>query len=77
MLEWAKKPLDQIVNELRQPVGYERGKDEAWHQFELNLLENTPEYIHVGVSVDDGSFLWSSAPKSSSFIVHRDGRTEV
>jgi len=40
---------------------------------EVQLLENTGTYVHVGVSVDDGSLPASLHPLSSSFIRKKTG----
>lgn len=77
MQAWARKSIDQVITELSESQGYERGIDDLWHQFEVGLLENTPDYIHVGISVDDGSAEYARSPISSSFIMHRDGRVEL
>ena len=45
-------------------------------QVEVELLENTDRYIHVGVSVDDGSLPASFRPVSSSFIRKKDDTAE-
>jgi hypothetical protein len=74
---WAKKPLAQIVAELSDVQGYERGADDRWHQFEVMLVENTPEYIHVLISVDDGSISWACSPITSGFMVYLDGRVDL
>lgn len=57
-------------------MAYERGSGADGHQFEVNLLEKTDAYVHILVSIDDGSFRRACRPLSSSFIVHRDGRIE-
>lgn len=75
--EWSKKPRDQIVAELLCSRGYERGMGDSWHQFEVMLVENTPDYIHVLICVDDGSHEWARTPITSGFIVYQDGRVEV
>jgi len=38
------------------------------YQVEVEILENTQKYVHVMVSVDDGSLPASSRPVSASFI---------
>jgi hypothetical protein len=40
------------------------------------MIEQEPEYLHILVSVDDGSFRKFVAPLTRGFIVHRDGRVE-
>ena len=55
---------------------YERGEGSTWHQVEVVLLEHEAEYVHVSLSVDDGSLLKVMLPLSHSFIVYRDGRVD-
>jgi hypothetical protein len=38
------------------------------YQLEVQLLEDTDKYLHVGISVDDGSIPVSFRPLSESFI---------
>lgn len=38
------------------------------YQVEVKLLDNTDEYLHVGVFVDDGTLPASLRPESASFI---------
>jgi hypothetical protein len=58
-------------------LAYERGGGASYHQFEVQMIEHQPDYVHVVVSIDDGSFLRSISPMTRSFIVRRDGRVEV
>jgi len=47
------------------------------YQVEVELLENTGRYIHVTVSVDDGSLPASIRPLTDSFIRNKENaRTE-
>lgn len=75
---WADKSFGQLLTELDDVVAYGRDDpEEGFHQFEIMLLERNDEYVHVGVSIDDGSFRRSVSPMTRSFIVHRDGRVEI
>ena len=73
---WSSKTFARLVEELSDVVAYQRGDKTEFHQFEIELIEREADYIHVAVSVDDGSFRRSLAPLSRSFIVFRDGRVE-
>jgi len=42
---------------------------------EVELLEDTELYIHVGISVDDGSLPASLWPAASSFVCLKNGPT--
>ena len=74
---WAAKPYDTLVAELQDVAAYGRGEGADFHQFEVLLLENEPDYLHVSLAIDDGSLRRSFAPLCRDFILHRDGRVEV
>ena len=73
---WSHKPFAKLVEELTDVVAYGRGSEADSHQFEVQMIEHEPDYVHVIVSIDDGSFMRSFAPLTRGFIVHRDGRVE-
>jgi len=73
----AQKTYAELTTSFADVVGYERGDKENYCQFEVQLLEHTPDYVHVCVSVDDGSFIRSFAPVTRGFLVYRDGRVEI
>ncbi len=75
--KWASKPFDQIVAELADVQAYELVTDGSPRQFEVMLVENTSEYIHVVISADDGSLKLATRPLSSSFILYRNGGVEI
>ena len=74
--EWSSKSFTKLTEELADVVAYQRGDKTGFHQFEVQMIEQEPEYLHILVSVDDGSFRRSLAPLTRGFIVHRDGRIE-
>jgi hypothetical protein len=47
------------------------------YQVEVELLEDTERYIRVGVAVDDGNLPASFWPVFSSFILNKDGSSEL
>jgi hypothetical protein len=49
--------------------------DARKYDVEVQSLEITKEYIHVGVAVSSGG-LSSYLPASGSFIVYKNGRVE-
>jgi hypothetical protein len=69
---WSGKPCEQLIAELREVQNYEVEVDSERYQVEVQLLENTKEYVHVALGVDDGSFPWSISPASGSFIRQKD-----
>jgi hypothetical protein len=56
------------VRELSDPQAYQVEFQGKQYTIEVQLLENTDKYVHVGVDVDDGSIPASFHPLSSSFI---------
>ena len=44
---------------------------EKTYQIEVQLLENTADYVHVIVSADDGSFPGRFVPLSDSFLIDK------
>jgi hypothetical protein len=59
---------EQLVSELREVQTYEIEVGSKMFQVEVELLENTDEYIHVMVAVDDGSLPASISPLTHTFI---------
>ena len=53
------------------PVVFERSFEGTEVQVEVELLESTPAYVHLLVSVDDGG-IWAYAPPSESTIIRKD-----
>jgi hypothetical protein len=43
------------------------------YNVEVQLLENTEEYVHVIVGVDDGSIPWSFCPLTATFLKSKSG----
>jgi hypothetical protein len=66
--KWSAKSCSELVAELLDVEAYETEFEGALYQVEVQILENTDKYVHVGVSVDDGSALASLRPLGSSFI---------
>lgn len=65
---WQAKSCEQLVAELQGERVYEIEFAGGTHQVEVRILENTDSYLHVAVSVDDGSVPASVRPLSESFI---------
>jgi len=62
----------QLVSGLNDLECYEVEFDSKKYQVEVELLEITEQYLHVIVSVDDGSLPASIFPSSRSFILPRE-----
>jgi len=65
---WSKKSCDQLIDELREGQTYAVQVGAKEYQVEIEILENTTEYVHVGLGVDDGSLPMSIVPVVQSFI---------
>jgi hypothetical protein len=65
---WSAMSCSQLVSELHDLQTYEIEFDSKKYQVEVELLENTEQYLHVVVAVDDGSLPASIRPLTHSFI---------
>ena len=65
---WSAMSWEELATELREAREYQVELDSKQYQVEAQLLENTAAYVHVSVSVDDGSLPQSIVPSSQSFI---------
>jgi hypothetical protein len=65
---WSQLPLEQLIEELHEPQAYEVSEHSKRYQVEVDLLENTDEYVHLCVSVDDGALPWSMFPLSKGIL---------
>ncbi len=59
---------NDLLTELRNRNVYEVVAESKHYQVEAVLLEDTPEYLHISIAVDDGSLPASIYPESESFI---------
>jgi hypothetical protein len=66
--KWGAKPWAELIAELQDVEAYQVEVDGKKYTVEVQLLENTDKYVHIGVGVDDGSIPASFRPLSSSFI---------
>ena len=72
MKRWSAKSCSQLISELHDLQAYEVEFDSKKYQVEVELLENTEQYLHVSVAVDDGSLPASISPVTGSFIRQKD-----
>lgn len=75
LMRWSSLPWDRVLAELRNRAVYEVVTDGGRFQVEVELLEDTPEYLHVNIAVDDGSLPASIHPVSESFISKKSRRS--
>jgi hypothetical protein len=66
--KWSTMTSSDLIAALGEEQCYEVEFESEKYQVEVELLENTEEYVHVGVSVDDGTLPASLRPEFSSFI---------
>jgi hypothetical protein len=66
--KWSAKSCAELMHELSDTRAYQVEFNGQKYTVEVQLLENTDEYVHVGIDVDDGSLPASFRPLSSSFI---------
>jgi len=63
---------EQLLAELSDPpLNYLVEFDSKKYQVEVELLENTAEYLHIMVGVDDGSLPASISPLTRTFICRK------
>ena len=68
MVRWSARTSEELIEKLRQPQNYEVEFDGKTFQVEVQMLENTERYVHVGLTVDDGVLPSAIVPVSDSFI---------
>jgi hypothetical protein len=65
---WSALSAEELVAKLSDIEVYEVTLDGKLHQVEVELLEDTPEFVQVMVAVDDGSLPASIVPVIEIFI---------
>jgi hypothetical protein len=65
---WSALPINELVAQLREVQAYEVERECKQYQVEVELIEDTANYVHVAVSVDDGSVPKGILPLTHSFI---------
>ena len=68
---WSSMACNDVLVELRNRGVYAVVAESKQYQVEMELLEDTPEYLHVSIAVDDGSMPASIRPESASFLCRR------
>jgi hypothetical protein len=64
---WSAMPYEQLVSELHEVQAYSVQFDSKPYQVEVQLLEDTDQYLNVMVAVDDGSLPASISPLTRCF----------
>jgi hypothetical protein len=65
---WSAKPCDELIAELRETCVYEVEDGGTRYQVDVQMLENTAEFVQVMVGIHDGSFTGFVWPLSTIFI---------
>lgn len=68
---WSAKSYDQLKAELAEEQAYEVQFEGKSYTVEVIVIENTEQYLHVIISVDDGSIPASFCPLTSGFICRK------
>jgi hypothetical protein len=68
---WSSMSCNDVLAELRTRDVYEVVAESKQYQVEVELLEETSEYLHVSIAVDDGSLPASIHPESESFLCRK------
>lgn len=71
---WSAMTPERLASASDEERFYEVELDSKTYQVEVEILENTEEYLHVMVAVDDGSLPASMSPETQSFICHKKVR---
>ena len=68
---WSAMTPEQLTAASDAERVYEVELDSKMHQVEVEIVENTDEYLHVVIAVDDGSLPASLRPEAQSFICRK------
>ena len=74
MRKWSGRSCDELIATLHDTQTYEIEFESKIFQLEVIMLENTEEYVHVLVAVDDGVLPAAIVPAATSFICPKTGR---
>lgn len=75
--KWAQKSYTELRADDRDwPLHYEDDLDGFRYYAEVDKLEETEKYIHIGIGVDDGG-LRALVPLTSSILIYADGRVDA
>ena len=64
---WSAMPYQDLISALSETEVYEIERDGDKYQVEISLLEDTDRYLHVAITVDDGSLPASIVPARRTF----------
>ena len=70
---WSAMPYEELLSALQHLHTYEIETASKKYQVEVDILEQTDQYLHVMVTVDDGSLPVSILPSCRTFICTQQG----
>jgi hypothetical protein len=70
--DYSTKSFSEI-SKMQFPINKKYTIDQKVYQIKIVMLENTENYIHLSIEVDDGGFS-AFLPLSDSFLIYKDGR---
>ena len=65
---WSTQSYAELVSSLHDVQAYEVERGPQKYQVEVELLEQTDDYVHIAVAVDDGTLPASLSPLTHTFI---------
>ena len=77
LARWEALTYEQLLVQLVDLQAYTVDNQGKTFQVEVELIENTLEYVHVIVAVDDGELPESITPQTDSFICRKPRRSGV
>jgi len=69
--------LNQLLEQLRETQVYEVSIGPKSYQVEVEILENTDKYVHLSVSVDDGTLPWSTVPLTEGILRYKSATSSA
>ena len=64
-------PCDELISQLQSECVYQIESESTQFHLDVQMLENTDEYVHVMVGIHDGSLGGFISPLSDSFIIRK------
>jgi hypothetical protein len=74
--KWEAKSVEELIQELAEVQAYQIEFESREMQAEVEILEDTPQYLHVYVAVDDGVLPLAIRPQATTFIRRKTSASE-
>jgi hypothetical protein len=72
VVRWSRMTCKELIGELSKTCAYRIQLGSKEYQVEIELVEDTKDYVHVIISVDDGTLPRSILPLTHGFIKQKD-----